>query len=203
MTDTDARQSRREVQRLETRQRILDAAIAEFKRTGMADADVRDIVAAAGVAIGTFYFHFPTKEHVLEEVEGNLVVRLDSELERFLRTDRDLWAVLSEIVRLVVASETRMGTKLFRDVLAMHFSVSRPPGYTQPVEHPLVSRLSRQIERAQANGHVHHDVEAMQSALFFLLGLYSLLVTSHQPKAARAQLLETFVLSTRRGLEAR
>ena len=35
----------------------------------MAEADVGAIVAAAGVAHGTFYFHFPTKEHVLFELE--------------------------------------------------------------------------------------------------------------------------------------
>src|SRR4051794_41736327 len=62
--------SARETRRLQTRQRILGAAIAEFKRSGMAGADVGAIVAAAGVAHGTFYFHFPTKEHVLLELES-------------------------------------------------------------------------------------------------------------------------------------
>ena len=59
----------REARRLQTRERILGAAIAEFKRSGMAGADVGAIVTAAGVAHGTFYFHFPTKEHVLLELE--------------------------------------------------------------------------------------------------------------------------------------
>ena len=53
--------SARETRRLQTRQRLLDAAVAEFKRVGMAGADVNAIVAAAGVAHGTFFFHFPSK----------------------------------------------------------------------------------------------------------------------------------------------
>src|ERR1700743_3976676 len=61
--------SARETKRLQTRERLLGAAIAEFKRAGMADADVGSIVTAAGVAHGTFFFHFPTKEHVLLELE--------------------------------------------------------------------------------------------------------------------------------------
>ena len=61
--------SARETKRLQTRERLLGAAIAEFKRGGMADADVGSIVTAAGVAHGTFFFHFPTKEHVLLELE--------------------------------------------------------------------------------------------------------------------------------------
>ena len=59
----------RDAQRRQTRQRVYAAALVEFKRTGMAAADVGDIAAAAGVARGTFYFHFPTKEHVLAELE--------------------------------------------------------------------------------------------------------------------------------------
>ncbi|PRC42631.1 TetR family transcriptional regulator, partial [Mycobacterium sp. ITM-2017-0098] len=55
----------REAKRLQTRERLLGAAVAEFKRAGITDADVGAIVAAAGVAHGTFFFHFPTKEHVL------------------------------------------------------------------------------------------------------------------------------------------
>ena len=72
----------REAQRLETRTRIFDAAVEEISRSGMADADVSSIVAAAGVARGTFYFHFPTKEHVVAELvcaeEARIVAKLGS-----------------------------------------------------------------------------------------------------------------------------
>ena len=42
--------SGREAKRLQTRERLMGAAIAEFKRSGMAEADVGAIVAAAGMA---------------------------------------------------------------------------------------------------------------------------------------------------------
>jgi AcrR family transcriptional regulator len=53
---------------LETRARLFDAALAEIGRSGLAGADVTAIASAAGVVQGTFYFHFPTKEHVLVEL---------------------------------------------------------------------------------------------------------------------------------------
>jgi len=126
----------REAQRQRTRRRIYEAAIAEYKRRGMADADIGTIVAAAGVARGTFYFHFPTKEHVLEEVERNVVTRVAGDLARFMSAPHDVWSVLSEVVRLVVAVETRLGTRLFRDVLVLHFSQTRPPGFGRSTDHP-------------------------------------------------------------------
>jgi AcrR family transcriptional regulator len=193
----------REAQRLETRQRVYKAAIAEFKRSGMGDADIGAVVTAAGVARGTFYFHFPTKEHVLEEVERNLVNRLAGDLDRFLKSPHDLWSTLSEVIRLVTAAETRLGKRMFRDVLALHFSQARPPGWAKSSEHQLVALVADDIRRAQAADEVSDHVDAGHSALFFLLGLYSLLVTNHDPKPARARLLNAFLASTRRGLEPR
>ena len=71
----------REAQRLQTRARVFDAAVAEIGRSGLAGADVAAIAAAAGVARGTFYFHFPTKEHVLVELERAEEVKIVATLD--------------------------------------------------------------------------------------------------------------------------
>src|SRR5882724_12904046 len=55
-------------QRLETRDRIFAAALAEFRRVGVAATEIENVVRAADVARGTFYLHFPTKDHVLMEL---------------------------------------------------------------------------------------------------------------------------------------
>jgi AcrR family transcriptional regulator len=41
---------------------LMQAAIRVFAEKGYHAATIRDIVAAAGVAVGTFYFYFPDKE---------------------------------------------------------------------------------------------------------------------------------------------
>ena len=100
--------SAREAKRLQTKERLMGSAIAEFKRSGMADADVGAIVTAAGVAHGTFFFHFPTKEHVLLELEHREEERISKQLSRFVDSGHDLASVLSEAVRLVVGLERRL-----------------------------------------------------------------------------------------------
>src|ERR1700754_3114737 len=112
--------SLREAKRLQTRERLLGAAIAEFKRSGMADADVGAIVNAAGVAHGTFFFHFPTKQHVLLELERREEERTAKQLTQFLAPRHDLRAALDEAVRLVMGLERRLGDLLFNDFLALH-----------------------------------------------------------------------------------
>jgi AcrR family transcriptional regulator len=173
---TDGRTAR-EVKRLQTRERLLGAALAEFTRAGLAEADVAAIVAAAGVAHGTFFFHFPTKEHVLYELENREEERIANQLGRFAdRRGHDVAAVLGETIRLVLGLERRLGDILFRDLLALHFSQTRPP-VEDGADHPVIVLVARELALAQDRGEVAAAVNPMNSAVFFLLGLYALLTT--------------------------
>ena len=192
--------SARETRRLQTRQRILGAAIAEFKRSGMAGADVGAVVAAAGVAHGTFYFHFPTKEHVLLELERREEARMAAEFARFLEENHSLETTLAEVTQLVLGLERLLGRRLFKELLALHFSPSRPQsdGWT---DHPVIVLLVREIERARGDGGIHPEVDAFYSATFFLLGIYGVLTTDNID--TRETMLAKLVASAVRGLEVR
>ena len=191
--------SARETKRLQTRERLMGAAIAEFKRSGLAAADVGAIVTAAGVAHGTFFFHFPTKEHVLLELERREEERIAKQLSRYVDSERDLASLLQEAVRLVVGLERRLGAALFKDFLALHFSQTRPTDESK--EHPVIVTVAREIEHAQQSGQVDLDVNPMNSAVFFLLGLYALLTTTHDWPAQGA-MLEDYVTRIMRSIEA-
>jgi TetR/AcrR family transcriptional repressor of uid operon len=197
----------RAVQRRETRQRVYAAAIAEFKRTGMAAADVGMIAKEAGVARGTFYFHFPTKEHVLAELERLEEARLVGQLSRFLAAPHNLAGALAEVVRLMTVMERRVGKVLFREMLGLHFSPRRPevlPAAGQWAEYPVMTLVIQAVELAREREEVYPGADALRTAQFFLLGLYAMLITSHeQPKATRAEILDNFLAIVLRGVQAR
>ncbi|MEB3019610.1 TetR family transcriptional regulator [[Mycobacterium] crassicus] len=198
VTDKPDKMTARETKRLQTRERLLGAATAEFKRAGMAQADVGAIVAAAGVAHGTFFFHFPTKEHVLLEVEHREEERVAKQLRKYLRTHQDVSDALAEAVRMIMDLERRLGEALFTDFLALHFSPTRPPSEGGQ-DHPLIVLVAERIEAARAAGEIDDDVIAMNSAVFFLLGLYALLITTHDwPN--RQELVDDYLTRTIRGL---
>lgn len=198
MAMTDGRSTRDE-KRLQTRERLLGAAIAEFKRSGMAEADVSAVVDAAGVAHGTFFFHFPTKQHVLLELERREEERIAKQLGQFLKSRHDLRAALDEAVRLVMGLERRLGDLLFKDFLALHFSQTRPPAEGVQ-DHPVVIRLAQEIEQARQHGKTDPEVNAMNSAVFFLLGMYALLITTND-WPTRDSLLEDYVTRTVRSMQ--
>lgn len=182
----------------QTRERLLGAAIAEFKRGGMAAADTAAIASAAGVAHGTFFFHFPTKEHVLLELEQREEVRIAKLYTQFLKKPHTLEDGLRESMRLVIGLERRLGDVLFKDFLALHFSQTRPPA-SDTQEHPVISGVAREIELAQQQGEVAADVSPWNSAVFFLLGFYALLITTND-WPTRDALLDDFVVRTMRSL---
>jgi hypothetical protein len=63
-------------------------------------------------------------------------------------------------------------------------------------------RVAQEIERAQQLGHVDPDVNPVNSAVFFLLGLYALLTTTHD-WPTQSTMLEDYVTRTLRSIEAR
>jgi AcrR family transcriptional regulator len=196
--------SAHEIKRMQTRERLLGAATAEFKRSGLAAAEIGNIVAAAGVAHGTFYFHFPTKEHVLLELERREEARIANELSRVLASSsHSLRSALTETVRLVVGVEKRLGSPLYKDLLALNFSQTRPPA-DEPAKHPMIMLIVEEIERARDRGDADRDVDAFRSAVIFLLGLYALLTATYDWTSMQTtSMLDTFVSGSLRGMGAR
>lgn len=60
----------------QTRQKIVDAAFSLMSSKPLAEIKVEDITEQAGVAKGTFYVHFKSKEDVLHDVEINAMDEL-------------------------------------------------------------------------------------------------------------------------------
>src|ERR1700729_507748 len=141
----------REAQRLETRARLFDAAVAGMSRSGLAGADGSTIATAVGVARGTFYFHFPTKEHVMVELERAEEALIVAELDNGQTAPDDLTSILSMLVRHVRAAEQRLGPVVFRDMLGLHFSSARPVE-DELAAHPLAEFVIATITDAQAVG---------------------------------------------------
>ena len=65
-----------------TQAALLDAAIEVIARKGMEAAKISDMTEAAGLANGTFYNHFQTKDDILKKV----AIKIAFEVSRRLKS---------------------------------------------------------------------------------------------------------------------
>lgn len=68
----EAGRTRRGTRGERTRRRLLDSAEEIFAAIGFHDASIVKITEAAGVAQGTFYLYFPSKQEIFDEVVADL-----------------------------------------------------------------------------------------------------------------------------------
>jgi AcrR family transcriptional regulator len=166
--------SRRERQRLETRQRIYQAAVEEFRQVGFQRAQVETIVERAGVARGTFYFHFPTKEHVLVEMQRRHEVEIVARFRSIPERAGSVTSFLEGVIEATAAEAAAVGDPaLAREIVAMYV---REPRYVELNTEPLVVALVDYFTDAQERGEVRTDLAPEEIAGVFLTALFGFVI---------------------------
>jgi AcrR family transcriptional regulator len=85
---------------------MMQAAVRVFAEKGYHSATVRDVVQAADVAIGTFYFYFPDKEtlfvHLYEETAEFLLQTIGQAMAGRLTFSQQVYAGISAYTNIAV-----------------------------------------------------------------------------------------------------
>jgi TetR/AcrR family fatty acid metabolism transcriptional regulator len=108
-------------------QQIVEAAVRVFARKGYFNSRVSDIAREAGIAAGTTYLYFKTKEDILITLFREKMAAFVSSLRRAIADEADAVAKVRRLVHLhfqmlesnpdlaeVVQVELRQGQKFFR-----------------------------------------------------------------------------------------
>jgi AcrR family transcriptional regulator len=180
--------TRRERQRDLTRARLLEAALAEFRRAGFDRASITRIARSAGVSRASFYFHFPTREHVLMELQWRLEQRA---VER-MRACRSLREALTELVEAVLEAEDLAGDpELYRDLLRIH--VRRSEGPPPAEAFPVSVELERHFLEAAERGELRRGLEPRRAAELCLASVFGFLIGPPRPTDSQREGLRTLV----------
>ena len=130
------------------------------------------IAREAGVSRPSFYFHFPTKEHVLLELQWLEEGVLASRLERA----NSLREALDELAEGMIELELRLGASSL--IRAWSRSTrGGPPGCRSTSSHfPLVAALSHHFGEAAARGTLRAGLDAAAAARVCLASMFGLLI---------------------------
>ncbi len=116
-------------------QQIIDAAIRVFARNGYYNSRVSDVAREAGIASGTIYLYFKTKDDILVTLFRQKMAEWVALVRKEIAGEQDPIAKIRKIVRLhfhvieanpelaeVVQVELRQGQKFFRGASAREVS---------------------------------------------------------------------------------
>src|SRR5215470_9382063 len=158
-------------------QQIVDAAIRVFARTGYYNSRVSDIAREAGIASGTIYLYFKTKEEILVTLFREKMAAWVADARREIAVEPDALAKLRRLVALhfhvletdpdlaeVVQVELRQGHKFFRGASAHEVSA-------------YFALIQSILEEGMAAGQIRGDVSA-KIATKMLFGAMDQMATS-------------------------
>lgn len=179
----------RDRQREETRRRLYLAALDVFRRDGVHSCRIDDIAQKAEVSRAAFYFHFPTKEHVL------LDFLAESEVPQ-LKALRELPANASLEQVLTTSIESMAGfwqnePALIVDVMGVsirHTAVLDDPEAGGEVRHVMTHRF----KELAAQGELSDVLAPEVLSDFFLSNCFVALMSwGHSPQTPLAGMLRS------------
>ena len=160
-----------------TRQRLYEAAMAEYGRVGLEAARVEDIVAAAGVSWGTFFHYFPAKEDVLLDAAAEVCRAYSAEVMTGLAAGADTESTLSAAFAAQFAAAVRLtGSGALRGKLLMYV-LDHPGSLTAYLTEgddellPPIPATTALIAAAQRRGEIRADEPAESLAVIVVYGV--------------------------------
>ena len=171
--------------RARTREQILDAAEQLFSEHGVDGTKIDDIVAAADLARGTFYYNFKTKDELVVGLAKRDLRKLAVRTLKRLETDESAIDVLRELFAGACRWYSR-NQHLAETMLT--YPYRNPDAVQRPVEDNSSFRHVTQqiIEHAQKRGELREDISAAMLTQI-VVGIFNqaAFVWVHFPKLAK------------------
>lgn len=188
--------TRRE-RKLQTRAALVEAARSCFAELGYEATAIADIARSAGVATGTFYVHFTSKEEVVDEMLGAFNDDFAKRLEPVLLAAASGEEALEGVVRR--AAETMIDHwRKNRPLIELYVQRASSTGAIESlrdgVNPPMAALLRRALERAAGDNRQIHAELVTQGLLgmWLRIGLQCLF---HR-KVSRKDAVDTLVRLT-------
>ena len=148
-----------------TRAKLVAAARDVFGRAGFSEVRITDITESAGVASGTFYTYFDSKEEIFREVAAEVLAEMSASPRRDpANLARDPIRDLEHATRCYFEC-IRRNARIARSIEELH---TRDPGVGAERRDTLVKgvkRVERWIQRLQAQGICDPQLETWPVAL--------------------------------------
>ena len=148
--------SKEEVVEEYRKQSICDAAMRVVARKGLRDVTVQEIANEAGVAQGTVYIYFQSRDEILSRTMDGATEQLLDKLAAACKSCSSFREILEQRVRTQLQHFDEN-----RDFFRMYLAMSEPLGEKRLKQHPIyqtyLAQLQKLIREAIARGEVRTE----------------------------------------------
>ena len=160
---------RRERQKQDRERRILAAARRLFDRKGYDGTSMENVAARAGLAVGTLYNYFPSKEELLfaiSRADTEPLLQIGEAILADLPDDpaEAIGALTEVMVQGITAGERRLWRELFVAAIAAPDTLG---ARLFALDLRLIAQLTTMIERLKARGAIEANVDSSRAAGLF------------------------------------
>ena len=160
---------RRERQKHDRERRILAAARRLFDRKGYDGTSMENVAARAGLAVGTLYNYFPSKDELLfaiSRADTEPLLRIGEAILADLPDDpaEAIGALTEVMVQGITAGERRLWRELFVASIAAPDTLG---ARLFALDLRLIAQLTTMIERLKARGAIDASVDSSRAAGLF------------------------------------
>jgi AcrR family transcriptional regulator len=148
-----------------TRRRILEVAQKHFAQHGFESATTRDLAQAAGIAAGTLFNYFPTKEAIVEALVRDVYVRAADNSSA--DNNEEISSLAEELFAQVAASLRKL--KSFRKYLPAVLESSLSPAVDSVTGEPSLRAIHLEAVGAILSRHDADASSAMALQLYWTL----------------------------------
>lgn len=149
-----------------TKKAIVDAAIKEFSCNGFTGASVDQIAVTAGVAKGTLYYHFTSKEEIFNFIIQYGMELLTSEVDLVIKKETDLVEALREmcIIQLRIVHENK---DFFKVVMSQLWGQELRQFHLRDILRTYISHIDERLKLAMSHNIVKKSNNSYMSYFVF------------------------------------
>jgi AcrR family transcriptional regulator len=168
---------------IETRQRLIKAAVDLYSKKGFAGASVEDVARRAGVTKGAFYHHFESKAHLIMAIHNSFVDMQIADITEIVEQDLSPQETLRDAIVLIMRNmiNYKSSVSLFvREYPTMPRAVDQVVRARRSEYEQLLINI---IDRGR-DGEVFHSGLPTNVLLYGILGMCTWATQWYDPKYA-------------------
>jgi len=166
---------RRQRRSAEIRKRLFRAALSLFAEKGFAETTVEDITNAADVGKGTFFNHFPSKDHILLAFGEMQLGKLEAAIEQARQTN----ALMPDFLRglgVRMTQDPARNPALIRVLLQAYLSTTPVRAAMLDLQKRVHTLQTQMMQLGQDRGEIRKDLPAAELAHVFRQTIFGTLL---------------------------